>query len=152
MTDNQVPLDCWGKYIFRGGKTMRKAVINVVAVLMCIFTLAGCYRGNTLEERINQKDIDYVISELKSDPDIAANMRDVTLEVKENSIYCNFYFKTYLDDSQIVAMKSALLQAGYEKELIALKDKFEKQYKIRPDLISYAFYTSDDRLIGKVEG
>ena len=79
-------------------------------------------------------------------------MREVTLEVKENSIYCNFYFKNYLDDTQIVAMKSALLQAGYEKELIELKDKFEKQYKIRPDLISYAFYTSDDRLIGKVEG
>lgn len=131
---------------------MRKAVINVVLVFMCIFMLTGCYTGSTLEERINQRDIDSVVAELKSDPDIAANMRDVTLEVKENSIYCNFYFKTYLDDTQIVAMKSALLQAGYEKELIELKDKFEKQYKIRPDIISYAFYTSDDRLIGKVEG
>ncbi|MBR2992253.1 MAG: hypothetical protein IKF31_03005 [Clostridiales bacterium] len=131
---------------------MRKAVINVMTIFMCIFLLAGCYRGNTLEERINQREIDYVIDELKKDPDIKANMRDVTLEVKENSIYCNFYFKTYLDDTQIVAMKSALLQAGYEKQIIELKDKFEKQYKIRPDLISYAFYTSDDRLIGKVEG
>lgn len=131
---------------------MRKAAINIMVVLMCIFTLAGCYRGNTLEERINQREIDYVIEELKKDPDVRDNMREVTLEVKENSIYCNFYFKNYLDDTQIVAMKSALLQAGYEKELIELKDKFEKQYKIRPDLISYAFYTSDDRLIGKVEG
>lgn len=131
---------------------MRKAAINIMVVLMCIFTLAGCYRGNTLEERINQREIDYVIEELKKDPDVRDNMREVTLEVKENSIYCNFYFKNYLDDTQIVAMKSALLQAGYEKELIELKDKFEKQYKIRPDIISYAFYTSDDRLIGKVEG
>ena len=76
---------------------MRKAVINVMTIFMCIFLLAGCYRGNTLEERINQREIDYVIDELKKDPDIKANMRDVTLEVKENSIYCNFYFKTYLD-------------------------------------------------------
>ena len=131
---------------------MRKAMINVMTVFMCIFLLAGCYRGNTLEERINQREIESVLAEFKSDPEISANCKDVTLEVKENSIYCNFYFKRNYNDTEMVAMKSALLQAGYEKQLIELKDKFEKQYKIRPDLISYAFYNGDDRLIGKVEG
>lgn len=131
---------------------MRKVAINVVTVLMCVFMLAGCYTGSTLEERISQREIDSVVNELKSDPQIAANMREVTLEVVGNSIYCKFYFKNNLDDTQIVAMRNALLQAGYEKELIDLKNKFEKQYKIRPEIISYAFYTTDDRLIGKVEG
>lgn len=131
---------------------MRKAMINVMTVFMCIFLLAGCYRGSTLEERISQREIESVLAEFKSDPEISANCKDVTLEVKENSIYCNFYFKRNYNDTEMVAMKSALLQAGYEKQLIELKDKFEKQYKIRPDLISYAFYNGDDRLIGKVEG
>ena len=72
---------------------MRKAAINIVLVFMCIFMLTGCYTGSTLEERISQREIESVLAEFKNDPEISANCKDVTLEVKENSIYCNFYFK-----------------------------------------------------------
>ena len=131
---------------------MRKTAVSIAVIFICIFMFTGCYTGNTLEERISDRELQRVVTELEKNDEIKDNFKDISIEVKENHIICKFTYSIYLDDLQVIAMKSALLNAGFDTEIKDLKDKFEKRYKIRPSAITFSFYTSDGRPIGKVEG
>lgn len=130
---------------------MRKAVVSAVSVIMCIFMLTGCFFGNTLEERMTPRQRQRIADEIKAQPEFDDYFKDVTVDVEENHIYIKYYFAIYMDELQITAMKSFLLNAGYEQDIRELKDEVEKIYGIRPDIVTFEFYTTDDRQIGKIE-
>lgn len=131
---------------------MRKVALSAVSVVMCIFMLTGCFFfGNTLEERMTPRQRDRLANELRQQEGFDEYFRDVEVDVEEDHIFLRYYFAVYMDDLQITAMKSYLLNAGYENDIREIKDEVEKIYGIRPTIITFEFYTTDDRQIGKVE-
>ena len=131
---------------------MRKVALSAFSVVMCIFMLTGCFFfGNTLEERMTPRQRDRLANELRQQEGFDEYFRDVEVDVEEDHIFLRYYFAVYMDDLQITAMKSYLLNAGYENDIREIKDEVEKIYGIRPTIITFEFYTTDDRQIGKVE-
>ena len=127
---------------------MRKAAVSAVSIVMCIFMLTGCFFfGKTLEERMTPRQRQRIADEIKAQEGFDEYFKDV----EENHIYIRYYFAIYMDDLQITAMKSYLLNAGYDQDIRELKDEVEKFYGIRPDIVTFEFYTTDDRQIGKIE-
>ena len=131
---------------------MRKAAVSAVSIVMCIFMLTGCFLfGNTLEERMTSRQRQKIADEIKSQPGFDDYFKDAEVDVEEDHIFIRCYFSVYMDDLQITAMKSYLLNAGYDQDIRELKDEVEKFYGIRPDIVTFEFYTTDDRQIGKIE-
>ena len=131
---------------------MRKAAVSAVSVIMCIFMLTGCFFfGNTLEERMTPRQRQRIADEIKSQPGFDDYFKDAEVDVEEDHIFIRCYFSVYMDDLQITAMKSYLLNAGYENDIREIKDEVEKVYGIRPTIVSYEFYATDGTLIGKIE-
>ena len=132
---------------------MRKAVSGVLVVIMCLFMFSGCGLGaKNLEERISDRENQRICNEMMKDDDFSQIFKDVKIEIKENHVTVKLYFKDYMDDLTVIAMKSSIQNStGYESDLLALKDKFEKRYRIRPSIITFSFYTCDERYISKVE-
>lgn len=135
---------------------MRKAAVSVLVVFMCILMFTGCYTGKNLEERITAKQIEKLETAMENSSDIKDEFSDVTIEVKENHITYKFTYGVYLDDLTILQMKSALLDSDLKKQMNekidTYKNEIEKRFKIRPSIVSFEFYTSDGRMIGKIEG
>lgn len=131
---------------------MRKVAVSAVSVIMCIFMFTGCFFfGNTLEERMTPRQRQRIADEIKAQPGFDDYFKDAEVDVEEDHIFIRCYFSVYMDDLQVTAMKSYLLNAGYENDIREIKDEVEKVYGIRPTIVSYEFYATDGSLIGKVE-
>ena len=117
---------------------MRKAVSGVLVVIMCLFMFSGCGLGaKNLEERISDRENQRICNEMMKDDDFSKIFKDVKIEIKENHVTVKLYFKDYMDDLTVIAMKSSIQNStGYESDILALKDKFEKRYRIRPSIIT----------------
>ena len=131
---------------------MRKTLVSVAVIFMCIFMLTGCYSGKTLEERVSARQIAKMEEQLMENSDIQQSFNDVKISISGNHITYKFYFSMYMDDMQVIQAKSYLLNTNYDSEITNYKEQFEKAFKIHPSLVTFEFYTSDGRSLGKVEG
>ena len=127
---------------------MRKTLTGFAAVFMCLFVFTGCIFGKTLEERLSSSDIkrlnDEVYNTYVKGSDI---YKDATVEIEGNNITYKVYFKIFMDDLQLIAFKSNIRNAGIESEIEKVKNDIQKKSGIRPEKISFIFYTSDNREI-----
>lgn len=130
---------------------MRKTVTGALVIFMCLFMFVGCYRGNTLEERISDADRQRLITLVKTNEEFK-DFSDFTMEVEENHITFKAYLGVPLDQLQVTALKSQIQQVNMDGQIVKLKDAIEKGYKIRPSIITLEYYGADSRLIGKIEG
>ena len=134
-----------------GVNFMRKAVTSVVAVLMVLFVFAGC-GPKTIEQAFSDSDLQKMCDEIKSNSLFSTYYNDVKVEVKENDITYEYWYNMTMDEDQIAAVKASLEDGELEGQIEELKDSFEKQSRLRPNKITYIYYTADDQLIAKIEG
>ena len=129
---------------------MRKTLVSVVAVFMCIFMFAGC-GARTIEQKISDSQIEKLCEELKEEPGFQTNFKDIKIEIEENHVTYKYYFKMDLDEDQIATLKDTLENSGLQEQIDGLKDTFKKDCGIRPDKLSFSYYTNDDQLIATIE-
>jgi len=130
---------------------MRKKILNVVAILMCVFMLAGC-GAKTIEKKYSSSDLKKM-NEQAYDTYVKGSSyyKDVKIEIEGNHIIYKLYYKMDLDDDQIAQLKTSLEGSGLQAQIDSLKDQFKKECGIRPDKISYTYYTNDDKEIITIE-
>ena len=131
---------------------MRKTLVSVAVIFMCIFMFTGCYSGNTLEERVSDRQLRKMEEQLMENSEIRQSFNDVKIEVSGNHITYKFYFSMYMDETQVIQAKSYLLNSNYDSQIANYKEQFEKAFKIHPSLVTFEFYTPDGISLGKVEG
>ena len=129
---------------------MRKTLVSIVAVFMCIFMFAGCF-AKTIEQKISPAEIEKLCDEMKEDSYFQTYYRDIKIEIEENHVTYKYYYKMDLDDDQIDAVKDSLENSGLQDQIDGLKDTFKKDCGIRPDKLSFSYYTNDETLIATIE-
>ena len=129
---------------------MRKTIVSIVAVFMCIFMFAGC-GAKTIEQKISDSQIQKICDEMKEDSYFQTYYKDVKLEIEGNHVTYKYYYKMDLDDDQIDQVKESLENSGLQAQIDGLKDDFKKDCGIRPDKLSFSYYTNDDKLIVTIE-
>lgn len=129
---------------------MRKTIVSIVAVFMCIFMFAGC-GAKTIEQKISDSQIQKICDEMKEDSYFQTYYKDVKLEIEGNHVTYKYYYKMDLDDDQIDQVKESLESSGLQEQIDGLKDDFKKDCGIRPDKLSFSYYTNDDKLIVTIE-
>lgn len=129
---------------------MRKTLVSIVAVFMCIFMFAGCF-AKTIEQKISPAEIEKLCDEMKEDSYFQTYYRDIEIEIEENHVTYKYYYKMDLDDDQIDAVKDSLENSGLQDQIDGLKDTFKKDCGIRPDKLSFSYYTNDEKLIATIE-
>ena len=129
---------------------MRKTLVSIVAVFMCIFMFAGCF-AKTIEQKISPAEIEKLCDEMKEDSYFQTYYRDIKIEIEENHVTYKYYYKLVLDDDQIDAVKDSLENSGLQDQIDGLKDTFKKDCGIRPDKLSFSYYTNDEKLIATIE-
>lgn len=129
---------------------MRKTLVSIVAVFMCIFMFAGC-GAKTIEQKISDSQIQKICDEMKEDSYFQTYYKDVKLEIEGNHVTYKYYYKMDLDDDQIDQVKESLENSGLQAQIDGLKDDFKKDCGIRPDKLSFSYYTNDDKLIVTIE-
>lgn len=129
---------------------MRKTLVSIVAVFMCIFMFAGCF-AKTIEQKISPAEIEKLCDEMKEDFYFQTYYRDIKIEIEENHVTYKYYYKMDLDDDQIDAVKDSLENSGLQDQIDGLKDTFKKDCGIRPDKLSFSYYTNDEKLIATIE-
>ncbi len=129
---------------------MRKTLVSIVAVFMCIFMFAGCF-AKTIEQKISPAEIEKLCDEMKEDSYFQTYYRDIKIEIEENHVTYKYYYKMDLDDDQIDAVKDSLENSGLQDQIDGLKDTFKKDCGIRPDKLSFSYYTNDEKLIATIE-
>ena len=130
---------------------MRKTATGALVIFLCLFMFVGCYRGKTLEERITDADRQRLVTAIKSGEEFK-DFSDFEMEIEENHVIFKAYLGVHLNQLEVTALKSELLQANKTKQIIKLKDTIERNYKIRPSIVTLEYYGADSRLIGKLEG
>ena len=131
---------------------MRKAVAGVLAVFMCLFIFTGCFNDRTLEQIVTPQNIEEAKKMAMDQPDFAKSFRAVDVEFDGNNVTCKYYLKETFDASQLTVIKTRIETSGYEKQILALKDKVEKDLGIRPEKLTYEFYTNGGQIITTIEG
>ena len=129
---------------------MRKTLVSIVTVIMCIFMFAGC-GAKTIEQKISDSQIQKICDEMKEDSYFQTYYKDVKLEIEGNHVTYKYYYKMDLDDDQIDQVKESLENSGLQAQIDGLKDDFKKDCGIRPDKLSFSYYTNDDQLIVTIE-
>jgi len=129
---------------------MRKTLVSIVAVFMCIFMFAGCF-AKTIEQKISPAEIEKLCDEMKEDSYFQTYYRDIKIEIEENHVTYKYYYKMDLDEDQIDAVKDSLENSGLQDQIDGLKDTFKKDCGIRPDKLSFSYYTNDEKLIATIE-
>ena len=131
---------------------MRKAVAGVLAVFMCLFIFTGCFNDRTLEQIVTPQNIEEAKKMAMDQPEFAKTFRAVDVEFDDNNVTCKYYLKETFDSSQLTVIKSRIETCGYEKQIIELKNKIEKESGIRPEKLTYEFYTNGGQIITTIEG
>ena len=126
---------------------MRKTLSTIAVAIVCIFAFVAC---GTLEDKVSQSELDQMCSELMQNSLFSMAYKDVKIAVKENDVTYSYYYKMSMDDSQIAAVKSQLESSDYKSQIESLKNNFEKNSGIRPNTITYSYYTADDVLIASL--
>ena len=129
---------------------MRKTLVSIVTVIMCIFMFAGC-GAKTIEQKISSSQIEKLCDEMKEDTTFQTYFRDIDIEIEENHVTYKYYYKMDLDADQIDSVKESLENSGLQGQIDGLKDDFKKDCGIRPDKLSFSYYTNDDQLIVTIE-
>lgn len=129
---------------------MRKVASCILVVFMCLFAFTGCF-GGTIEQRVTKAQLDQMCEEIKSNPLFKSAYSDVKVEVEDNHITYKYYMKDNMDSTQMEAFKINMQDSGLKGQISELKDSFEKQSGIRPDKITYQYYTPNDQLIVTIE-
>ena len=129
---------------------MRKTVASVLVVFMAIFMFAGC-QPKTIEAAIKPADLQKMVDEMKENSLFKSVYKDASIEIKENTITYKYYYKNDYTDDQIAQVKEKLENSGLDKQIDSLKDSFEKSCKIRPDKVSFQYYTANGTHIATVE-
>ena len=122
---------------------MKKFATKVLALVMVCVCLASC-GAVTLESMFNSKAGQQQIESMKSS--VMNGFEDVykDFEVKAegNDLIYNYYF-TEDYDAMKDQLKSSLPDSmNWENEISKLKDEIEKSSKIRPESVTYAYFTS----------
>ena len=111
---------------------------------------AGCF-AKTIEQKISPAEIEKLCDEMKEDSYFQTYYRDIKIEIEENHVTYKYYYKMDLDDDQIDAVKDSLENSGLQDQIDGLKDTFKKDCGIRPDKLSFSYYTNDEKLIATIE-
>lgn len=130
---------------------MRKKVVSVIAVLLCLTMVAGCgKKKKTLEKEITEDELkmlntQYYLSTVKEGSDF----KSVKFEIEDNHLIYKYWFSYTVSDEDALGMQMNGL--AMKSEIDKVKDGFEKDFGIRPELISYIYYNPDGKELFRVE-
>ena len=130
---------------------MRKRLIALVSVLLCASMLFGCgKKKKTLEKEITEDELkllntQYYLSTVKDGSDF----KSVKFEIEDNHLIYKYWFAYAVSDEDVLGMQMNGLVVKTEIEKV--KDGFEKDFGIRPELISYIYYDPNGKELFRVE-
>ena len=130
---------------------MRKKVVSVIAVLLCLTMVAGCgKKKKTLEKEITEDELkmlntQYYLSTVKEGSDF----KSVKFGIEDNHLIYKYWFSYTVSDEDALGMQMNGL--AMKSEIDKVKDGFEKDFGIRPELISYIYYNPDGKELFRVE-
>lgn len=118
---------------------------------MCLFMFAGCYTGKTLEERIDDRERQYIINKVREEFKDDQDFKDLTIDVEENHVIIKAYLNVNLSQQRQIQVKQQLKNLNYSDKMEKLKDSMEKRYRIRPTLLTFEFFEGSGRSLVKFE-
>ncbi|MBR5355937.1 MAG: hypothetical protein IK121_03345 [Lachnospiraceae bacterium] len=125
---------------------MKKTILKALTAVALVLSLTACGAPKTLEGLMTadviQKETENVKQELlTSYGDVYS---DYAMEVKENSIVYKYYYTADYTGDMVEALKTSLKDSvDWSANVNNVKDEIEKASKIRPDSISFIYYTAD---------
>ena len=128
---------------------MRKTATSFLVVFMCLFMIAGCYTGKTLEERIDDRERQYIINKVREEFKDDQDFKDLTIDVEENHVIIKAYLNVNLSQQRQIQVKQQLKNLNYSDKMEKLKDSMEKRYRIRPTLLTFEFFEGSGRSLVK---
>jgi hypothetical protein len=130
---------------------MRKRVLAVIASVLCLAMVAGCgKKKKTLEKEITEDELkmlntQYYLSTVKEGSDF----KSVKFEIEDNHLIYKYWFSYTVSDEDALGMQMNGL--AMKSEIEKVKDGFENDFGIRPELISYIYYNPDGKELFRVE-
>jgi hypothetical protein len=105
----------------------------------------------TLEDMIPPSLITDTINDMKNTDQFLAYYKDLKLTVEENHITYEYWFNVSMDEDEREAQKETIESSGLLEAIDSTKDMFERDYGIRPSMITFKYYTADNIHVVTIE-
>ena len=131
---------------------MKKNILKVVAAVLACMMLIGCGTTN-LETIMNTSAAKAEIDKVREDllAQYGEVYSDYSLEVKENDLIYNYYYTADYDADMLASIKEALeADASWSDTIEGVKNEIEQSSKIRPNSVTFAYYSADGEEVFKV--
>ena len=108
--------------------------------------------SRTLEDLLSPEELQKQAKQMMEDDSFKNIYKDARIEVVGNTITYKYYYKDYYNESQLESIRESIAESGLKEQIESLKDNLEQSLGIRPEKISFIYYTVDDEEITRVEG
>ena len=123
---------------------MKKLVSRILLPLMACLMLVACGTPSSLEEILTSEAA--VAETEKAKEDLLAQYSDTysdyAMEVSGNNLTYKYYYVAEYSDSA-EDLKAALEGTDWADLINQTKDSIEKETKIRPETVTFAYYTAE---------
>ena len=132
---------------------MKSIFLKTMAVLLACIFITACGSHKTLESVMStdsaQKEIEDVRSKLLTEyGDVYG---DYEVKVSQNDIVYEYYYIPDYTDEMLESVKKVLeADTSWSDTVNSVKDEIEQTSLIRPDTVTFAYYSSDGREIFRV--
>ena len=104
----------------------------------------------TLEDILEPDELQSMIDEMKENDLFKNYYRDATIVIEKNDITYKYWYKQEYTDEEIETLKAQLEESNLYDQIDGLKESFKRSSGIRPDTISFIYYSSDNKLIANI--
>ncbi len=131
---------------------MKKFSAKVLVLVMATVLFCSCGKVLTLETVFNSAAGQKQIEETKASmmESFAGYYSDFDMYAEGNNLIYKYYFAPEMDEMADTLKETLPTSADWESEIEKVKDDVESSSKIRPESITYAYYTSEGEEIFSV--
>ena len=122
-----------------------KKIFVFIVTFFAIFILLACGKPDTLEEVMSGDVAQNELSSTRSNILLLNGeaYSDYSVEISGNKLTYKYYFNQYSDE-ELSYIKEALEADDSQSEtIITIKDEIEQSCAIRPDSVTFVYYTAD---------
>jgi len=125
---------------------MKKTILKALTAVALVLSLTACGAPKTLETLMTAEAIQTETENVKKE--LLSSYGDVysdyAMEVKENSIIYKYYYTADYTGEMVEALKASLKDSvDWSSSVNDVKNEIESSAKIRPESISFIYYTAD---------
>ena len=125
---------------------MRKKILSVFSVLVCVVMLVGCGK-KTLEKKVSSSELKQMNEQAHNMIQSNSEFKDCKIEIIGNELIYEYWFSFELTDAQVDSLKKSASQL--ESQAKTLKSQLEKNYNLSNITVSYIYYDVNDKEVFK---